>query len=218
MNNMLQSRPSDEDDDDYDNENHPHRAFPATHALGEPPQQMRVAHHPYASPHSHGAYASPVPQLPPHLFPPSVPAFAFNFMPPHWIYPPPQPPMFSSYPPPAYFSPGMAMAPIAPMAMPGPGPSSYEQLLALDDNVSRPGLPPGALQASTFTQHLEVEDAARLSQQHGRCVICLDDFEAGNTVRRLPCLCVFHVACADRHFQDSKSCPVCRTAVLSDSE
>lgn len=113
---------------------------------------------------------------------------------------------------PTFMSPPAAMFHPAPFAMET---ASYEQLLALDDRLVAPGLSAEALAMHTSTQMVREEDAGRLAQQHGRCVICLDAFEAGSTVRRLPCLCVFHVDCADRHFQQSTTCPVCRTSVVA---
>ncbi|EDQ91148.1 uncharacterized protein MONBRDRAFT_3618, partial [Monosiga brevicollis MX1] len=52
--------------------------------------------------------------------------------------------------------------------------------------------------------------AAALVRQTLRCPICLDDFEAGQQIRRLPCLDVFHRHCVDRHFESSTICPLCR--------
>ena len=35
-----------------------------------------------------------------------------------------------------------------------------------------------------------IEDV--LSDQKGECVICLEDLNAGDTIARLPCLCIYH--------------------------
>jgi hypothetical protein len=106
----------------------------------------------------------------------------------------------------------------SPMPMHGlAGPAgelSYDQMLALDERIPRKGVRGSALDGCSITQTLEPTDADRLNTR-GRCVICLDDFESGQRVRRLPCLCTFHVACIDRHLHDNTTCPICRTDVLA---
>mmetsp|Transcript_22914 Transcript_22914/g.47665 ORF Transcript_22914/g.47665 Transcript_22914/m.47665 type:complete len:138 (-) Transcript_22914:509-922(-) len=44
------------------------------------------------------------------------------------------------------------------------------------------------------------------------CAICLDDFEAGDGVRKLPrCGHVLPKECGDRWFRTVASCPICKT-------
>jgi hypothetical protein len=83
---------------------------------------------------------------------------------------------------------------------------SYEELLALDENIVRPSLDAHALDAYTTTQRVADAQAGRL----GACVICMDEFAAGDEARRLPCLCLFHKHCIDRHLEGSVTCPICR--------
>jgi hypothetical protein len=47
------------------------------------------------------------------------------------------------------------------------------------------------------------------SDVKNECPICFEDFERGNTIARLPCLCVFHKDCIDIWFETSvdKNCP-----------
>ncbi|KAI9350017.1 hypothetical protein DFJ73DRAFT_832787 [Zopfochytrium polystomum] len=40
------------------------------------------------------------------------------------------------------------------------------------------------------------------------CIICLEDFEDGQAVARLDCLCFFHNACIDKWFQRKRHCPL----------
>jgi len=40
------------------------------------------------------------------------------------------------------------------------------------------------------------------------CVICLEEFEVGTAIARLPCLCYFHRACIDSWFKKGRACPV----------
>jgi hypothetical protein len=45
-------------------------------------------------------------------------------------------------------------------------------------------------------------------------VVCLNEYEAGETLRVLPCTHRFHVECIDRWLlTQSCTCPLCNTAV-----
>ncbi|XP_014671420.1 PREDICTED: E3 ubiquitin-protein ligase ZNRF2-like [Priapulus caudatus] len=46
-----------------------------------------------------------------------------------------------------------------------------------------------------------------LQLDSGECVICLDDLTSGQTIARLPCLCIYHKHCIDEWFQVNRSCP-----------
>jgi len=46
-----------------------------------------------------------------------------------------------------------------------------------------------------------------LSEDKGECVICFEDLLQGDTIARLPCLCVYHKGCIDKWFQVNRSCP-----------
>uniref|UniRef100_T1JMQ5 E3 ubiquitin-protein ligase ZNRF1 n=1 Tax=Strigamia maritima TaxID=126957 RepID=T1JMQ5_STRMM len=39
------------------------------------------------------------------------------------------------------------------------------------------------------------------------CVICFDDLKQGDTIARLPCLCIYHKSCIDSWFEVNRSCP-----------
>lgn len=45
------------------------------------------------------------------------------------------------------------------------------------------------------------------------CSICLDRFSMDTTVRRLPCLHIFHSKCVDKWLQQNTKCPICRIRV-----
>ena len=51
------------------------------------------------------------------------------------------------------------------------------------------------------------------------CSVCLQDFEEGETVRTLPCLHHFHLACVDpwlkQRGRSLAACPVCKTTVFA---
>uniref|UniRef100_A0A3Q2PQ25 E3 ubiquitin-protein ligase ZNRF1 n=1 Tax=Fundulus heteroclitus TaxID=8078 RepID=A0A3Q2PQ25_FUNHE len=46
-----------------------------------------------------------------------------------------------------------------------------------------------------------------LSRDSGECAICLDELEQGDTIARLPCLCIYHKGCIDEWFVVNRSCP-----------
>lgn len=47
------------------------------------------------------------------------------------------------------------------------------------------------------------------------CVVCLSDFEAGQSLRRLPCCHTFHQGCIDEWLSRRKVCPLCLQDVES---
>lgn len=46
-----------------------------------------------------------------------------------------------------------------------------------------------------------------LLEDKGECVICLDDLSQGDTIARLPCLCIYHKSCIDAWFKVNRVCP-----------
>uniref|UniRef100_A0A914D8F8 E3 ubiquitin-protein ligase ZNRF1 n=1 Tax=Acrobeloides nanus TaxID=290746 RepID=A0A914D8F8_9BILA len=46
-----------------------------------------------------------------------------------------------------------------------------------------------------------------LTDDKGECSICLDDMSIGDTIARLPCLCIYHKSCIDEWFKRKNSCP-----------
>ncbi|CDQ59506.1 unnamed protein product [Oncorhynchus mykiss] len=46
-----------------------------------------------------------------------------------------------------------------------------------------------------------------LARDAGECVICLEELQQGNTIARLPCLCIYHKSCIDSWFEINRSCP-----------
>merc|ERR1712150_41444 len=51
------------------------------------------------------------------------------------------------------------------------------------------------------------------ASQEATCQICLESFVPGELLRALPCMHLFHVACADAWLSRSGSCPICRCKV-----
>ncbi|NXB59660.1 ZNRF2 ligase, partial [Struthidea cinerea] len=55
-----------------------------------------------------------------------------------------------------------------------------------------------------------------LSKDAGECAICLEELQQGDTIARLPCLCIYHkgqvfrgmdIHCIDEWFEVNRSCP-----------
>lgn len=46
-----------------------------------------------------------------------------------------------------------------------------------------------------------------LSEDKGECAICFEEMSQGDTIARLPCLCVYHKGCIDSWFKVKNSCP-----------
>ncbi|KAM9301677.1 E3 ubiquitin-protein ligase ZNRF1 [Gastrophryne carolinensis] len=46
-----------------------------------------------------------------------------------------------------------------------------------------------------------------LTRDAGECVICLEDLSQGDTIARLPCLCIYHKSCIDSWFEVNRCCP-----------
>lgn len=58
----------------------------------------------------------------------------------------------------------------------------------------------------------------RAEGMEGVCVVCLEDMEAGQRVRRLPCGHVFHDPCAVVWLVKRNCCPVCRSKPVDGEE
>ncbi|XP_059195298.1 E3 ubiquitin-protein ligase znrf2 isoform X1 [Centropristis striata] len=46
-----------------------------------------------------------------------------------------------------------------------------------------------------------------LTKDAGECAICLEELVQGDTIARLPCLCLYHKGCIDEWFEVNRSCP-----------
>ncbi|BHF75086.1 E3 ubiquitin-protein ligase znrf2 [Sparganum proliferum] len=47
----------------------------------------------------------------------------------------------------------------------------------------------------------------KLQTDKGECAICLEDLKVGDSIARLPCLCIYHKRCIDLWFQRKQTCP-----------
>ncbi|CAN6327992.1 unnamed protein product [Urochloa humidicola] len=57
-----------------------------------------------------------------------------------------------------------------------------------------------------------------LTRGEHRCAICLEDLEARNKFRRMPCHHSFHQLCIFKWLRINRLCPVCQFALPSDEE
>ncbi|KAK1785509.1 hypothetical protein P4O66_018869 [Electrophorus voltai] len=46
-----------------------------------------------------------------------------------------------------------------------------------------------------------------LEKDSEECTICLNQMVEGDTIARLPCLCIYHKRCIDKWFEVTRSCP-----------
>uniref|UniRef100_A0AC35UCJ4 RING-type domain-containing protein n=1 Tax=Rhabditophanes sp. KR3021 TaxID=114890 RepID=A0AC35UCJ4_9BILA len=46
-----------------------------------------------------------------------------------------------------------------------------------------------------------------LTEDKGECAICFDELAIGNTIARLPCLCIYHKDCIDKWLGIKNTCP-----------
>eukprot|EP01043_Picozoa_sp_COSAG02_P046460 COSAG02_NODE_4347_length_5471_cov_2.563477_3_plen_267_part_00 len=94
--------------------------------------------------------------------------------------------------------------------------ATYEQLLELDEQKVVVGLSEQAKAGATKVLTLSASDVAALETLHDkRCCICLCDYETGDEVRQLPCEHGCHLDCMDQHLAQAKTCPMCRTEVIT---
>lgn len=94
----------------------------------------------------------------------------------------------------------------------------YERLLALDNTAVKRGMSatqlsriPVSKWAARASIGGEAEDATGGGgDEHARCAVCLEHYQAGDSVRHLPCLHSYHTPCIDKWFEASVECPVCK--------
>jgi len=81
---------------------------------------------------------------------------------------------------------------------------SYEELLRLDDTIKKRGLSSQKFDSFPIINWTSTKEASN-------CVICLEDYKAGDKVVIMPC-CVtkFHAVCAQKALAETRSCPFCR--------
>ena len=60
-----------------------------------------------------------------------------------------------------------------------------------------------------------IEDLNKLNEENKRCIICLSDYERGDTTIVLPCFHFFHKSCFINWYKRKASCPLCKLDIKS---
>ena len=109
---------------------------------------------------------------------------------------------------------GLPTDPGAPVSVRGgaegsdPTALSYEALLALDDDVVTRGL-------SASEMH-RLERVRATGDEEGTCAPCMEAFQAGAPLLRLPCKHLYHRDCIAKWLENHRTCPTCRARLFDD--
>ena len=57
------------------------------------------------------------------------------------------------------------------------------------------------------------EQQAQRDTETAACMICLEEYKAGDVVKTLPCLHFFHASCVDKWLCKNERCPECRIPI-----
>eukprot|EP01080_Neovahlkampfia_damariscottae_P012000 gene12000-5400_t len=90
---------------------------------------------------------------------------------------------------------------------------SYEDLLQLQERLG--SVPKGAKKEDIENTTSQFK-LRKLFKDQDTCVICYEEFKIGESVRKLPCLHLFHSNCIDEWLQQSRNCPLCKKDILGE--
>jgi hypothetical protein len=97
---------------------------------------------------------------------------------------------------------------------PGAAAAAAAVAAAVPEGVHTPGAtPPLTTSTSSHPGATRTSSPPRESaslRAAGRCTICLEDYTAGCTLRRLPCAHSFHSTCIDTWLKQRAVCPICQ--------
>jgi len=85
-----------------------------------------------------------------------------------------------------------------------PESATYEDLLALDNNIIKKGL------TKTQLEKFRIRTFITSTESTQPCSICMSDFEMGERLRKIKCGHEFHVSCIDTWLKENITCPVCK--------
>jgi hypothetical protein len=91
--------------------------------------------------------------------------------------------------------------------------ATYEELLALDENVVKVGISKNKINTyPTHTYHSKQHkgNASTEESDNVQCMICFENYQDGEKLRRIPCLHTYHVPCIDVWLSEHKKCPICQ--------
>ncbi|KAF3788227.1 NEP1-interacting protein 1 [Nymphaea thermarum] len=92
--------------------------------------------------------------------------------------------------------------------------SSYEMAIDIFSSGATEGLLLESIQKLKVLD-ITYEQAQEDWGHQTSCAICLQDFQDGDAVRRLPqCLHIFHGVCIDGWLSRRSSCPMCRKEIV----
>ena len=101
--------------------------------------------------------------------------------------------------------------------------ADYERLLTLDNvSVKKKGLDADAMARRGVVTETWGETKTRRSASRDdgdsspKCAVCLECFERGQSVSRLPCTHQYHRACIEKWLATHVECPVCRVDLAGD--
>eukprot|EP01028_Stygiella_incarcerata_P000020 TRINITY_DN1003_c0_g1_i3.p1 TRINITY_DN1003_c0_g1~~TRINITY_DN1003_c0_g1_i3.p1 ORF type:complete len:226 (+),score=46.46 TRINITY_DN1003_c0_g1_i3:205-882(+) len=98
-------------------------------------------------------------------------------------------------------------------------PEDYEALRDLDNGGEQAPAPPGVIDSiPSFVippSSGDVETGAGDSLLNDDCPICLETFQPGDRVSRLPCRHVYHTTCINQWLRVQGRCPVCKARLPS---
>ncbi|XP_043272380.1 E3 ubiquitin-protein ligase Arkadia [Venturia canescens] len=71
-----------------------------------------------------------------------------------------------------------------------------------------------SIESHTFPhKYKRVKKVENAEDAMEKCTICLSEFEDCESVRRLPCMHLFHIDCVDQWLCTNKRCPICRVDI-----
>ncbi|KAL6627711.1 hypothetical protein ACP70R_031437 [Stipagrostis hirtigluma subsp. patula] len=97
----------------------------------------------------------------------------------------------------------------------GPGLDALVQQLA-EGEAGRHGTPPAKKEAVEAMPTVEVTGGD--GEDTASCPVCLEDYEAGERAREMPCKHKFHSKCIVPWLEMHSSCPVCRFQLPADDD
>ncbi|KAJ4958923.1 hypothetical protein NE237_026034 [Protea cynaroides] len=72
--------------------------------------------------------------------------------------------------------------------------------------------------SSNSIQALEIKEFDDNIEEEETCMICMDEFERGIEIAKLPCSHFFHSKCILKWLKNKNSCPLCRFAMLTEED
>eukprot|EP00164_Ancoracysta_twista_P003958 GFYU01005309.1.p1 GENE.GFYU01005309.1~~GFYU01005309.1.p1 ORF type:complete len:313 (-),score=-3.63 GFYU01005309.1:361-1299(-) len=89
-------------------------------------------------------------------------------------------------------------------------PVTYESLLELLHRLN-------ILSRGASTQMINILPTfaydGKMPEDKNKCLICISEYEIGETLRTLPCLHCYHQECIDPWLTSNKTCPVCKIPI-----